>query len=206
MASCQFITSPDEPVPTVSGLLTLGLSPQDYLPDSAVQFLRIDGNELADPVLDEQLITGTIPEILRKTEEKLMAHNRTAVDITSSPVHKRSMPYPPAAFQQILYNAVLHRSYERTNAPVRVYRFSDRIEISSPGGPFGNVTAENFGNPGITDYRNPNMAVVLKNYGYIQAFGRGLAVAEKALKDNGNPPLEFDVNPSAVVCTFKRPL
>ncbi len=56
------------------------------------------------------------------------------------------------AIHQIVYNAVMHRTYEETNAPTRVYWYNDRIEITSPGGPYGNVTPENFGKPGITDY------------------------------------------------------
>jgi ATP-dependent DNA helicase RecG len=113
------------------------------------------------------------------------------------------MPYPPAAIQQILYNAVLHRTYESTNAPVRVYWFNDRIEINSPGGPYGNVTSENFGKPGITDYRNPNIGDVLKTFGFIQAFGRGIATARREMEKNGNPPPEFETNQSAVVCTLR---
>lgn len=104
----------------------------------------------------------------------------------------------------LIYNAVLHRVYEHTNAPVRIYWFNDRIEISSPGGPFGNVTEENFGEPGITDYRNPNLAEVMKNYGYIQAFGRGIPTARRELMKNGNPELEFEVNQNAVLCIIRR--
>ncbi|MEW8092353.1 MAG: ATP-binding protein, partial [Candidatus Thiodiazotropha endolucinida] len=100
-------------------------------------------------------------------------------------------------------NAVLHRSYEGTNAPIRVYWFNDRIEIISPGGPYGNVTPENFGEPGITDYRNPNIADVLKTFGYIQAFGRGIATARREMDKNGNPKLEFTVNSSTVLCTLR---
>jgi ATP-dependent DNA helicase RecG len=104
----------------------------------------------------------------------------------------------------IVYNAVLHRTYEKTNAPIRINWYNDRIEIFSPGGPYGNVTPENFGEPGITDYRNPNIAVVLKTFGYIQAFGRGIAIARSELQKNGSPPPEFEVNQSAVLCTIRR--
>ena len=165
-----------------------------------VQFLRIDGTELADPVVDQEKIGGSIADMLRRMEEKLRAHNRTAVDITVAPTHQITTPYPQAALQQIVYNAVLHRTYERTNAPVRVYWFNDRIEISSPGGPYGNVTGENFGHPGITDYRNPNMADVLKTLGFIQAFGRGIATARRAMERNGNPQPVFEATPTAVLC------
>ena len=91
-----------------------------------------------------------------------------------------------SALQQILYNAVLHRIYENTHAPAQIFWFNDRIEIRSPGGPYGNVTSDNFGQPGAVDYRNPNIADVLKTVGFIQAFGRGIAVARSAMKENGN--------------------
>ncbi len=203
LASCKMIVSPDDATPTVLGLLAIGKTPQDFLPGAYVQFLRIDGVELADEVIDEEDISGTLVEMLRRTEEKLNAHNRSVIDIVSSPTHKKEMIYPPAAIQQILYNAVLHRTYESTNAPVRVYWFKDRIEINSPGGPYGNVTAENFGEPGITDYRNPNITDVLKTFGFIQAFGRGIATARKLMQENGNPDLEFQTTTSAVVCILR---
>lgn len=203
LASCKMIASPEDATPTVLGLLAIGKSPQDFLPGAYVQFLRIDGTELADPVIDEEKIGGALVEVIRGTEEKLKSHNRAAVDIISAPTHQQSRPYPPAAIQQILYNAILHRTYESTNAPVRVYWFNDRIEITSPGGPYGNVTAENFGKPGVTDYRNPNIADAMKTFGFIQAFGRGIATAKKEMEKNGNPLPEFEANQSMVACTLR---
>lgn len=203
LSSCKMIISPNDTTPTVLGLLAVGKSPQDFLPGAYIQFLRIDGTELADPVVDEEDIGGALVEMMRRAEEKLKSHNRTAIDITSAPTHQTEKAYPQAALQQILYNSVLHRTYERTNAPVRIYWFNDRIEVNSPGGPYGNVTNENFGTPGITDYRNPNIADVLKTFGFIQAFGRGIATAEREMQKNGNPPLEFETNQSTVVCILR---
>lgn len=204
LASCKMITSPEDTTPTVLGLLTLGKSPQDFLAGARVQFLRIDGTELTDPVIDEENIGGALTNLLRRTEEKMTAHNRVEVDVTSESTHHYMHTYPPVALHQILYNAVFHRTYEHTNAPVRVYWFNDRIEITSPGGPYGNVTASNFGQPGITDYRNPNLGEVLKNLGFIQSFGRGIALARKAMDQNGNPPPEFTANQSAVLCILRK--
>lgn len=206
LSSCRMIVSPDNTTPTILGLLALGKSPQDFLPGASVQFLRIDGTELSDPVIDEEKIGGALVELLRRTEEKLKAHNSASIDIVSSATHTIEKPYPQAALQQIVYNAVLHRTYEHTNAPTRIYWFNDRIEVTSPGGPYGNVTISNFGNPGITDYRNPNIGDVLKTFGYIQAFGRGIATARKELQKNGNPDLEFIVNESTVLCIIRKKL
>ncbi|MDR0402610.1 MAG: putative DNA binding domain-containing protein [Treponema sp.] len=202
LASCRMIVLPEDTTPTILGILTLGKNPQDYIPGAYIQFLRINGTELSDSVIDEEEIKGSLPNIIRRTEEKLKAHNHTAVDISQGP-QITIMDYPHAAFQQILYNAVMHRSYEGTNAPVRVYWFNDRVEINSPGGPFGNVTAENFGRPGITDYRNPNLADMFKTLGFVQKYGVGIQIAREAMEHNGNPPLEFETNQSIVLCTLR---
>lgn len=53
---------------------------------------------------------------------------------------------------------------------------------SQSRGPFGQSTPSNFGQPGVTDYRNPNLAEVMKNLGYVQRFGLGIAIAKKNLK------------------------
>lgn len=99
---------------------------------------------------------------------------------------------------QPVMEAVLDE-YEATNAPVRVYWFDDRIEIHNPGGPFGCVTPENFGQPGITGYRNPNLAEALRALGYVQRFGAGIAIARKALGDR----LGFEVQPGFVAVVIQ---
>ena len=106
--------------------------------------------------------------------------------------------------QQLARNAILHRSYEGTNAPVRVYWFSDRIEIHSPGGPFGQVSRENFGREGLTDYRNPHLAEAMKVLGYVQRFGMGIPIARQELQRNGNPPLEFAVEAGHIMALVRR--
>ncbi len=204
LASCKMIVEPEEPTPTLLGVLTLGKDPRRFLPCAYLQFLRLAGTELIDPVSDEDLIEGPLPDAVRRVEDKLRAHNRVAYDITSGPVHVKTSDYPLSALQQILYNAVLHRTYENTNTPIRVYWYDDRVEINSPGGPYGNVTTANFGQPGITDYRNPNIADVMKTFGFIQRFGRGILIAENEMKRNGNPPLEFRVDQNAVVVVLRK--
>ena len=202
LASCRMIVSPDEPTPTVLGLLILGKRPQDFIYGAYIQFLRVAGMELGEPVIDELRAEGNLGEMLRRVEEKLLAHNRRAYDISNGP-HVITDDYPLSAVKQILYNAMLHRTYEGTNAPVHVYWYNDRIEIRSPGGPYGNVTNENFGVLGMVDYRNPNIAAAMKNLNFIQQFGQGINTARLAMRKNGNPPPEFIINQSAVLCILR---
>ncbi len=198
LAACRMVVSADEPIPTILGVLTLARHPRAFLPCAYVQFLRIQGTTLADPIVDEATIDGPLAQVIRRLDEKLNAHNRVKVDITSSVREQRKYLYPPEAMQQIVRNAVMHRSYEATNAPIRAYWFDDRIEISNPGGAYGNVTAQNFGKPGYADYRNPHIAEAMRVLNLVQRFGVGIATAQTALRDNGNPPLEFQVEPTMV--------
>ena len=203
LATTKMIASSDVPTATVLGLLVLGKRSRDYIPNSYVEFLRIDGVELSDSIIDHETIDGTIPEILRRIDDKMKAHISTGVDLTGFDTELRESTYPLAALQQVTRNAVMHRAYEATNAPVRITWFSNRIEVHNPGGAFGAVTRENFGRPGVTDYRNPNLAEAMKVMGFVQRFGVGIATARKELRDNGNPEPEFVVEDAFVQVTVR---
>lgn len=204
LSACKMIASADEPTPTVLGLLVIGVRPRDWLPGAYVQFLRIDGDKLTDEIIDAAEIDGHLGQVIRRIEDKLESHNRVSIDFKSHSIESQDTYYPKIALEQILRNAVMHRSYEGTNAPVRIYWFNDRIEIHSPGGPFGAVTAENFGNPGITDYRNPNLAEAMNKLGFVQKFGIGIPTAQDELRKNGNPLAEFIVENSFVLTIIRR--
>jgi ATP-dependent DNA helicase RecG len=207
MASLGMTASVDEPTPTVVGVLTLGKSPRSWIPCAYVQFLRIRGTQWGDPVADESEIDGTLDMVLRRLDDKIKSTLTTAVDFTSgNTIEEKSSAYPLSALQQMVRNAVMHRTYEGTNTPVRLYWFDDRIEIHSPGGPFGTVTRDNFGRPGSSDYRNPAIASSLKAMGFVQRFGFGIAEARRAMLANGNPPPEFQVEPTMVLVTLRRVL
>lgn len=196
---------PGPPVcPTLLGILTVGKTPTDWIPGAYVQFLRIDGTALGDPVQASRELLGPLPSLLNDLEDLLRINIQTAVTFTSGPVEVQKPDIPLVALQQIVRNAILHRSYENTNAPVRLYWFRDRVEIQSPGGPYGQVTKQNFGEPGAYDYRNPNLAAVMKELGYVQRFGFGIATAKREMQKNGNPPPEFQVEDSFVAVILRR--
>ncbi len=199
LASMRFVTPDHSSIPTVVGLLTVGKTPADFIPGAYVQFLRIDGVQLNDSIADQKECHGPLTDVLKQLDDIINANVRIATDIQSGTTERRWPDYPHVALQQLVRNAVMHRNYESSNAPVRLTWFLDRIEIQKPGGPLGQVTRENFGQPGITDYRNPNVAEVMKTLGYVQRFGVGLQLARKSLSDNGNPPPEFDVQENHVL-------
>jgi ATP-dependent DNA helicase RecG len=194
LAATKMVAGEADPVPTVLGLLVIGRAPADWIPGAYTQFLRLAGGDLSDPVADEEAIHGTVADQIRRLEEKLAAHNLRKVRFAGLARETREEAYPMEALRQLARNALMHRSFEATNAPVRVYWFDGRIEIHNPGGPFGAVTPENFGQPGVADYRNPNLAEALRALGYVQRFGAGIPIARKALGGR----LRFEVEPGFI--------
>lgn len=192
-----------EGIPTAAGMLVLGVEPTRTLPGAFVQFLRVDGPSLDAAITDDKALAVPIPTLLRRLDELLTLNIHTAVRIGTGPTEQRRPDYPLAALQQLTRNAVLHRNYEGTASPVRLTWYSDHIELFSPGGPYGTVTVENFGAPGLTDYRNPVLAEALRNLGYVQRFGAGLDIARNAMARNSNPPPVFSVDPSFVAVTMR---
>ena len=190
-------------VATAAGLLLVGRQPHEVVPGAWVQVLRLDGEDLSAPVLDEQRLEGPLVRVLRSVDELLRVNVRTRVDVAATP-ERRQEDFPLVALQQLVRNAVMHRSYEATSAPTRVTWYDDRVEIWSPGGPFGVVTRESFGTPGVTDYRNPTLADAMRALGYVQRFGVGLAVAARACRDQGGPPPEYAVEAEFVAATVRR--
>ncbi len=189
--------------PTAVGLLVLAPRVRDFLPGAYVQFLRIEGTGLFDPIRDEAVIDGPLAQMLTALDNKLKAHIHVGVDLTTESRELRAPNYPREAVEQIVRNAVMHRNYNGTNTPVRVTWFDDRIEILSPGGPYGIVTAEDFGRPGVTDYRNPSIAEAMKTLGFVQRFGVGIATANKRLVDNGNGEIVWEIQPNFVLAKIK---
>jgi ATP-dependent DNA helicase RecG len=202
LASLRFLTR--EGLPTVVGMLVLGRDPTRFVPCAYIQFLRIEGTTLTDPIKDQRQISGPLPDVLRMLDETLAVNLSVRSDPTAGTTELRHPDYPLVALQQLTRNAVLHRRYEGTAAPVRISWFSDRIEVLSPGGPYGQVTRDNFGRPGVTDYRNPHLAEAMKVLGYVQRFGIGIELARKDLHQNGNPPPEFGVEDTHVLAVVRR--
>ena len=204
LAACRMIQGVDQPVPTVTGCLVLGRHARDLIPCAYIQFLRIDGTTLAEPIKDAEDIDGPIGQIISRLDQKLEAHIQTAVQVTADSVEIRKPDYPLVALQQLARNALMHRTYEATHAPARITWLNDRIEIQNPGGPFGQVTKLNFGKPGIVDYRNPHLAEAMKVLGYVQRFGVGIQLAQESLRKNGNPPAKFTVEDTFIHVEIRR--
>ncbi len=195
---CRMILSDGSGTPTITGVLVCGRNPRFHLPGDYIQFLRVNGTDLSDPIVDAEAFEGRVERMYLETMAKLRAYRQVAVAIWEDVGEQRTESVPLVALEQILANAIMHRSYEGTNAPIRVTWFNDRIEVLSPGGPFGRVTQRNFGSPGNADYRNPDLAEAMRVLRIVQRFGMGIRLAQRAMSDAGLSEITWEVDDAFV--------
>ena len=200
LAATKMIVHPDDPTPTVLGILTLAHKPTDFLPGAYVQFLSIDGADRAKPILDNARIEGPLGEMMAEVDRIVRANSRESVEFGTRSTEIRRATYPPLALQELMRNAVMHRAYEGTNSPVQLYWFAEHVEIINPGGPYGEATPSNFGQLGLVDYRNPNLADAMRVTGLVQRYGAGLPSVRDALRANEQREPRFEVDAHWVKC------
>lgn len=155
--------------PTLAGLLALGRYPQKYYPRLDVTIAVFPGTGL-DEVFrgDERLIAsqsvvGSIPVMIADTVQSLMRW-----------IGSKKPDYPPVVLREAIANALTHRDYspDARGTQVHVNVFSDRIEISNPGGLYGTVTHDVLANPHpvtgsqLTSTRNQFLFTLLESTPY----------------------------------------
>lgn len=187
--------------PTTTGILLFGNNPRFFLPGAYVQFLRFPGTTMTDMPVDQAEISGDMRTVLDGLRDKFRACNQVGMKPGKGFQDQLLPDYPEWSVRELLHNAVIHRDYQ-SNTPIRFYWFSDRIEIQSPGGLYGEVTPETI--LSRNSYRNPVMAEALKTMGYVNRFGFGIQHAQKLLEENGNPPAEFSFEDRVVAVTIRR--
>lgn len=184
------------------GLLVVGRDPSAVIPGAYMQFVRYEGADEASNVVDHEEIRGNLVGQLETLARLLAVNIRVAITELGGLRQQDQPDYPISALRELVLNAVTHRDYEHSNAPVRSIWFADRVQVTSPGGPYGVVTKDTFDRR--NDYRNPALAAAMKTLGYVNRFGRGIALVRGALERNGNPAADFDVQDTYWSVTVRR--
>ena len=200
LASLRFFDMRND-CPTNAGILLFGLDVRNWLPGAYIQFLRVQGDSLAAPVINERELFGDLLTVLRKLDA-LVDAQLVQFPVSDTTLRERNVEaYPKIAVRELLLNAVMHRDYAST-APIRITWLDDRLEIQSPGSLYGEASSQNF--PQQTSYRNPVIAEALKALDYVNRYGRGVIRAQEALVRNQSPPAEFRFDAGFVLATLRK--
>lgn len=175
------------------GVLMFCENPQRFF-----RYARIEIVEIPDPTGTGMVETTCSGPIQRQLRDALAyIDNRIVQELTTkrpeSTQSDRTMNYPMRAVQEILANAVYHRSYQ-VSEPITVRIEPTGIEITSFPGFDRSISDEAIAEHKIRAraYRNRRIGDVLKELGFIEGRNTGFPNARRALEANGSPDLVFE--------------
>jgi ATP-dependent DNA helicase RecG len=153
-------------VPSVAGVLTFGVFPQQFFPQLTVSLVVIPGVEShegdAPRFEDNPVIRGAIPDLVAETVSVLRRHMSVRSYVNGA--GRREQPdYPLEAVREVIVNAVLHRDYSHVTrgTQIQVELHPDRLVVRSPGSLYGPVRVEDLGTEGVSSSRNGYLANLL---------------------------------------------
>jgi ATP-dependent DNA helicase RecG len=189
--------------PNAAALLIHGVSPQDTVSGAFLELVRYGGIDVDAVIINRKTVSGTIISQLEAAWQWLEGNLVDEPTGERGVVSEFSPEYPLDVLKELVRNTIQHRQYEGTNAPARIEWYSDRIELTNPGSPFGRASEGEFGEH--SDYRNPLLTGLLVRLGYVERLGRGVRRVRKLLRDAGLPPLEVVTNGFTRATVRRRP-
>jgi len=165
----------------VAGALLFAKNPSFKLPSFIVKAVSYPGTDIdVERYLDSRDITGKLSEVFSQTIGFFNANLRhiqgnKGVNTTGD------LEIPKIVFEELVANALIHRDYF-ISAPVRIFLYSDRIEIISPGHLPNFLTVENI-KAGNSNIRNPILASFATKILPYRGLGSGIRRALKAYPD-----------------------
>lgn len=193
----QLVSGPTERLkPLNVGILMFSERPEKYF-----RYARIEVVDIPDPTgtnMTEKVFTGPIQRQLK--DALAYIKNYTLKEVTIKDKNKaeavKIFNYPYAAVEEILSNAVYHRSYQ-INEPITVRITPQAIEITSFPGFDRSITDKDIAKYQIRArvYRNRRIGDFLKELKLIEGRNTGFPNAIKALTENGSDLPKFDMSP-----------
>ena len=193
LASLRFYDRQNK-LPTNLGMLLFGKHPEMFIPSAYLQYVKFNGKDNGSEILAEHAYKGPLLRVIDELNSFVKVGIAAPRPVKVSALQEEIVSmYPDWAVRELLLNAIIHRDYQIGNAPVKFYDYNNiRLELSNPGGLYGQVNADNF--PFVNDYRNPLLAEAMKIMGYVNKYNRGIAKVKTEMDKNGNPAPIFDVN------------
>ncbi len=193
--------------PSLAGLLVFGERPQRFEPQLVITFLQHYGTtetELppgGERFLDNRKFEGPIDEMTSEAYEYILSRTRKGSRIQG--VYRQDIPeYPEIAIREAIINATAHRDYSipARGSHIQIKLFSDRLEVISPGGLYGNVALEDIVNGEST--RNRFLMHFLEDLNVVENRGSGIDAILDATRSANLVPPKFEDNISSFKITL----
>jgi ATP-dependent DNA helicase RecG len=205
----HLLDSSREPPPaTMAALLLFAKDPMRWHPRSGIDFVKYEGTErrhgAALNVVKRIRFEAPLSRLIDETVGRIKEHVRERT-LLHDLFFRERLEYPLFAWQEALVNAVAHRDYSLTGAPIEVWMFDDRIQIRSPGLPPSPVTVEQLRQQQRVHFsRNPLIVRVLADLGYLREMGEGIPRMFQEMENHGLQAPEFSTEGFIFTVTLRN--
>jgi len=176
---------------TTAGWLCFATQPQHkrQFRNAYVEFHVFYGT-MRDKPIKKHSIQGSLPEQIEQTIQ-LLQQNIWAIPKIQGVKREDILAYPEVVLREVITNSIVHRDYRKMHLPVKVAMFSNRVEISNPGGLMPGLTTLNLVHR--RDWRNPLLAELMKKFGFGDMDGQGIdRLYAETLSIRVPPPVFLD--------------
>ncbi|MBI2087303.1 MAG: putative DNA binding domain-containing protein [Deltaproteobacteria bacterium] len=182
---------------TMAALLLFANDPARWHPRCGIDFVKYEGTERqhgsALNVIRRIRFEAPLFRLIDEAVGRIREHIRERT-ILHDLFFRERLEYPAFAWQEALVNAVAHRDYSLSGAPVEVWMFDDRLEVRSPGLPPSPVTIDQLRQQKRVHFsRNPLLVRVLADLGYLREMGEGIPRMFQEMEHHGLRAPEFAV-------------
>lgn len=197
---------------TMTALLLFGVYPQALFPQLSIIATSIPGTEMGvvdangNRFTDSKRIEGVLPDMLEGALAFVRGNMRVATRIDPKTGRRVDQPqYPMDAVREAVLNALVHRDYSfHTEAkPIQLTMFTDRLEISNPGGLYGRLTINQLGST-QPDTRNPVLVTAMETLGQTENRYSGIPTIRRAMAQLGLPEPSFQERRGNFIVTLQN--
>lgn len=186
----------EHPLPKNVGLMFFNQNPAKFFPQTQIDVVKLPSGASGSKIIEKsffgpinQQIGNALHYIDTTVIEEITIKNPRKAEAD------KFFNYPYQAVEELLVNAVYHRSYE-IREPIEVRILPDRITIASYPGPDRSIKIEALaaGSFIARRYRNRRIGEFLKELDLTEGRGTGIPIAVKAMDENGSPQPVFETD------------
>ncbi len=188
--------APEERLPINVGLMFFNSRPDKFFPQTQIDVVQFLDGVAGDRIIEKTFV-GPIGKQLTDALDYLKNSvlETLTVKVEGRAQAQRVWNYPFAALEEILPNAVYHRSYE-TRVPIEVRVESHQITVVSQPGPHRSIDMDDLraGRLSWRPYLNRRIGEFLKELELTEGRSTGIPKVIRAMRANGSPTPDFQTN------------
>lgn len=179
-------------------LMLFSYQPEKFFPNTQVDIVIYPKGKDADPdnFIEIDPIKGPVHQIIRRALDyiKTMVIRQKVAKVSTKAEANRTYNYPYQALEEIIVNALYHRSYQERE-PVEISIMPEQIEVVSYNGADRSIRLEDL-RAGkrihARRYRNRRLGDFLKELDLTEGRGTGIPTVKKELEKNGSGDASYE--------------